>query len=353
MLRFFVFSLMIGLPLFAEHSEILKQAIVDVENGQIDSADSQLTNLWDQDSRNADVAFYRGRIAMAREAFEPAYSWFEKAIGIADTSARYQYWAGNASGLQAMRANVFSRIGWAKKARNHYENAVSIDPEFLDARWGLLQFYTMAPGIIGGSDDKAREEIEALCRLDSVQGIQAQGYFFQRKKKTREAIELYQRAIKDFPHEISFYLSLYQLFMQEEDYENALELTKQFTADHPDNDDGLLYQVYVYQAMGDFDHAWSVLDTLISVNPENMQAVYQVGRTAVLSNCRAEDGIKALQKYLKYQPQQGEPQPQHAYYRLGQIYENIDEIEAARNAYQHAVELDPDYEEAEKALKTL
>jgi hypothetical protein len=42
--------------------------------------------------------------------------------------------------------------------KKKFEQAVELNPENFDARMGLLQFYLMAPGIMGGSKDKAREQ---------------------------------------------------------------------------------------------------------------------------------------------------------------------------------------------------
>ena len=49
----------------------------------------------------------------------------------------------------------------------------------------------------------------------------------------------------------------------------------------------------------------------------------------------------------------GDPGPQHAWWRLGQIQAAADDVAAARASFQQALKLDPDLEEAEAELAKL
>lgn len=67
------------------------------------------------------------------------------------------YALGRVYGQQAMTASVFKMPGLASKTKDQFVKAVELDPTLFEARFGLTQFYLMAPGFAGGSTAKARE----------------------------------------------------------------------------------------------------------------------------------------------------------------------------------------------------
>jgi tetratricopeptide (TPR) repeat protein len=62
---------------------------------------------------------------------------------------------GKSLGWKAMNGGVMSAIGYAGEMRDAFKKAVELDPRNMDARFSLLQFYMMAPGIMGGGTGKA------------------------------------------------------------------------------------------------------------------------------------------------------------------------------------------------------
>ena len=49
-----------------------------------------------------------------------------------------------------------------------FEKAVKLDPNYIDARFGLMEFYLMAPRLMGGGADKAREQAVEIRKRDVV-----------------------------------------------------------------------------------------------------------------------------------------------------------------------------------------
>ena len=93
--------------------------------------------------------------------------------------------------------------------------------------------------------------------------------------------------------------------------------------------------------------AWTKAD------PKASQAWYQIGRTGVLSGLQLEEGIAALQIYLKLPRTGKEPQNQHAYYRMGQLYAKAGQKASARAAFENALKLDPGFKDAKDELAKL
>jgi len=93
----------------------------------------------------------QGRAAMARNDDDAAAALFEKAVAQNPKSAEAHYLLGSAYGSQAQKASIFGQASLAGKTRDEFEKAVELDPNHLEARFALLQYYAFAPGIMGGS----------------------------------------------------------------------------------------------------------------------------------------------------------------------------------------------------------
>ncbi|MEJ2628441.1 MAG: hypothetical protein P8078_07790, partial [bacterium] len=108
--------------------------------------------------------------SLEQEKSEEALEYAEKAIELNDSCSQYYYWLGRAYGLKAQQAAIFGKLPNAKKCKNAWIKAVELDPENLDARIGLFNYYLQAPGIAGGGKEKAVKEAEKIMDLNPVQG---------------------------------------------------------------------------------------------------------------------------------------------------------------------------------------
>jgi tetratricopeptide (TPR) repeat protein len=86
----------------------------------------------------------------------------ERATQLNPQESLYHLWLGRIYGEKASRAGFFSAAGLAKKVRNSFERAVELDPRSWEARTDLAEFYLEAPSIVGGGQDKARAQADAL-----------------------------------------------------------------------------------------------------------------------------------------------------------------------------------------------
>lgn len=65
-------------------------------------------------------------------------------------------------------------------------------------------------------------------------------------------------------------------------------------------------------------------------------------------NTKYDEAVKELEKVLKINPKNAE-----AYYNLGLIYENRTQGDKARDMYERALDIDPDYKLAKEHLNRL
>ena len=113
----------------------------------------------------------KGRAALDRNDPQAAIAILETAVAQSPRDAEAHYVLGLAYGAQAQRASVFRRASLARHTRDEFERAVRLDPNDLDARSALAEYYRRAPAWLGGSDEKAHEqEREIRARAKETRG---------------------------------------------------------------------------------------------------------------------------------------------------------------------------------------
>ena len=123
---------LLALPLFAQ----VPQAAALYEEGRLEEAKKLLAPL----KTNADALLILGKIALGQNDEDAAVGYLEKAVELKPAGAEGHLWLGNAYGTQAQKANIFRQASLASKVKSEFERAVQLDPNLLDARFGLLDY---------------------------------------------------------------------------------------------------------------------------------------------------------------------------------------------------------------------
>ena len=184
---------------------------------------------------------------------------------------------------------------------------------------GLIRFYLKAPGFMGGGEDKAFAMAERIGPLDKLEGYRELGRAYEETDRFDEATKVYEEAIAATPKSIEFHKKL-----------------------------GL-----VHQSRQRLDQAFETYAAAIKIDPEAMGVHYQFGKLAAMTNSELDRGEASLKKYIGHQPEENMPSLAWAHHRLGNVYEKKNEKDLARAEYEAAVMLDPEHEEAKKALAGL
>ena len=261
-----------------------------------------------------------GRVVYATGRSGEAVDWFEKAVKADGNNAVYHLWLANALGEEAQRANKLRQPFLARRVKSEFERAVALDPKSIDARHGLIQFYSVAPGVMGGSMERAKAEAAEIGKLNAMRGHLEMGALFDREKNAAAAEREYQAALDAAPDSALAHYSLGGF----------------------------------YQRQKRWDEAFALFERLMQAKPGEVVAHYQYGRTAALSGQNLERGERELKALVDEPPKDFAPASVAAtYFRLGNIYEKQGKTDLARSAYEGAVKLNPKNEEAKKALAAL
>lgn len=160
------------------------------------------------DPRNAEAHYYLGLLAMKRNETDEAIQQFESATTLNPGNSDYFADLGNAYGKAAGSAGLFARMGLAKKCQAALEKSVQLNPDNLDARRGLLNYYCQAPTFVGGGMSKAYEQAEEIKQRNLLMGAAMYGQLYLMEKKYELAFAVFEEALKTNPDN---YLSLYSI----------------------------------------------------------------------------------------------------------------------------------------------
>lgn len=262
----------------------------------------------------AAAQYYLGRVAFDQKKFDDAADFFEEATeNKGGQLSEYYTFLGDAYGSIANDANVIRQGILAPKMKNAWEKAIALDSKNLNARFSLIQFYTKAPSLMGGSMDKAKEMARQIMAISPALGHRSMGNILLQEEKVDAAEKEYLEMVKA---DASFSAGLGNFYLNQKK----------------------------------FDKAFALFDDALKKNPQDMGAVYQLGKTCALSGQRLDDGEACLLKYLNYVPKPNEASHAGANMRLAQVYEKKGKKAEAKLKYETALKLDNNLQEAKDGL---
>ncbi len=165
-----VFALLVLAIISMNFAQDLNSAKNLLQNNKLNEAKSILEKLISNDKNNAEAHFYLGKTLLRMKEYEDASDEFETAIKINYNNADYHFWFAQAMGADAVNSSIFTKIKLAPKIKDEYMKTVKINPSHIEGRVGLINFYRMAPGIMGGSMEKAYSEAKILIGYDEKVG---------------------------------------------------------------------------------------------------------------------------------------------------------------------------------------
>ena len=262
-----------------------------------------------------------GRDALIRGEAEKAADLFSKAVAAQPNDATAHYLLGIAYRDQAMQASMFERVSLAQKFKPELERAIELDPNHIDARFALLTYYLLAPGIMGGGMDKAEAEAAEIRRRNPLEGHRAYANIHFHDKKLDLVRKEYVDAVRENPTSARahYLLGAYLMSDNEKNYSGALQ----------------------------------ELEAAVKLDPSYMPAYARLGQHAMRTGSNYARGEESLRKYLGYKPADGDPKLSSAWYWLGQLQQKQGKKADAKQSYLNALKIAPKDKDATEALKNL
>jgi len=112
---------------------------------------------------------------------------FKAAVALQPGDSTAHLWLARALGRKTETANALVAALEVSHVRKEFELAVALDPNNLEARSDLLEFYLEAPRLFGGGIEKAQAQAEAIAKLDPAEGQRARTHIAE-KERGRKAL---------------------------------------------------------------------------------------------------------------------------------------------------------------------
>ena len=290
------------------------------EAGNYQQAVAILQAALPQSAQDAALHYWLGRSYYELGDYDHAVNSAQRAVELAPGNSEYHLWLGRACGAKAEHAGWFSGLSLAKKTRQEFEEAVRLDPSNFAAQRDLIEFYYRAPGIVGGGDDKALRQMEALAALDPVEGHVARGAYWVDKKKVDQAEAEFRQVLGARPKRVSPYLEVADFYL----------------------------------SRNDAAHMEEAVEAAARVNPADRRLIYYRAVERILAGDRLPEAEQGLKKYLETVPRRSDlPAHSSAHEWLGRLCEREGKCNAAVEQYRKALDLDPRSKTARDAVRRL
>ncbi|MGC2617013.1 MAG: tetratricopeptide repeat protein [Terracidiphilus sp.] len=266
-----------------------------LQSGEADRALSLLSSL----PASAETHNLRCRVYFTLERWDDAANECDQAVRLDDQSATNHLWLGRTLGEKAENATWISAFNLAKRARAEFERAVGLDPRDGEALTDLGEFYSSAPGVVGGGTDKAQTLVSPLEKVDPARAHVLLGRIAESRKDYGSAEREYKQAVTTSEHPAFGWMTLGSFYRKRERWDDmeaavqsgykaaqrdrhagvalyngasiltrgkrnpvfAAKMLEEYLADYPKTEEGPAFEAYTRLArlraqLGDKNGAW-------------------------------------------------------------------------------------------------
>ncbi|MGV3697294.1 tetratricopeptide repeat protein [Flavobacterium sp.] len=153
-------------------------------------------NALKESPNNLKTIEYLGDIASHNNDWEKAADYYERLKTLKPTEANYYFKYGGALGMRAQTGGKWVAIRLVGTIKDSLEKAIQLDPNHIQARWGLIEYYLQLPGFIGGSEKKAQNYSNQLLKISPVDGYLSKARIDEYFKRYKNAEKNYIKAIE-------------------------------------------------------------------------------------------------------------------------------------------------------------
>lgn len=224
---------------------------------------------------NADALVARVDLILSQaqdSRYDDAVTLAEQCISAHPQQSECHEALGNALGAKAMSSGIVSAIGYASRIRDAFKKAVALDPNNLDARFSLLQYYLQAPGIVGGGKDHAQELVAQTAKLhgDAARLMQARldladGAYAKAEAAALSLPALGSQSLLDSQKELL--ISLGSKYVQEKKYADSQRAFEALASRFADSEWGPYGLARTLQEQGKAREALALFEKALTIEP--------------------------------------------------------------------------------------
>ncbi len=274
--------------------------------GRVDDAIAALNQRVASNPKDAEAFNLLCRAFFQYEDWDRAESRCKRAVELDPNNSRFHRWLGRVYGEKAGRANIWSAAGLAAQ----------LDPRDADALVDVAEYYLEAPGIMGGGNDKAREQAKVLGRVSPAQEHWVYARIAEKNKDFSAAEREYHQMIEVAKGDAEAWLNLGFFYRNRQRYDE-------------------MEQAFVQMNQAPMPHR--------GVLVEGANSLFRTGRAFLFA-------IELLRRYFAEGPVEEAPAFK-AHNLLGQILERQGDKTDAAVEYRACLALARNFEPCRQGLK--
>ncbi len=307
-----------------------KRARALVESGSWQAADAALMNYLLSQIRYA-FGDHAAPLPLA-----------EKAVALNGAVAKYHRQLAEVLGVQAQHAGPFQQILLARRFRKEIGAAIDLDPRDIQARRDLLEFYLLAPGIVGGDAHRAAEIAEQVGAIDAAEGFLSKARIALFQKRTAGVAALLQEGAHALPPSYRAQIELARFCLDPDHRERQ---AAEIAAKHAlDLDRGRADTYKILAEIYAEDGEWAPLDSILQEasqrNPDDLAPYYYAAERLLSAGREPARAERYLRTYLGQEPEGNEPRAPEAHWKLGLAFEAEGRPAEAVAEWKQSVQLD-------------
>lgn len=233
---------------------------------------TQFRDLHERHPEDPELAYYLGRSLYHQRQLEEADEVLSSNIERYPEHVESHYVLGSVKLTRVSEVSVFRKIGMAKAAIGAWEQTVELDPDHVEALYGVVEFYFNAPGMAGGDKELAETRLAELAELSEPWANLSRASRALRAKSYQDAEALFQSAIAGIPNRAFPQLMLANAYLQQDKFHDALKALDTYKQrERTWNDPGVtqteLMAARIYQGLGDTRLAKQSIQRVLENHP--------------------------------------------------------------------------------------
>jgi len=261
-----------------------------INKGEIETAKKILSKNYEENDEDPQTNYWLAFLALRDTLYDDAIDYLDVAIEGDENNAEYYYLLGRAYGIKAQNSGAITAAFAAPKVKSNWIKTLEINPDHIQAKWGLFQFYINAPGIMGGDEEEAKKLADDLEKNDPPRGYNMLGIYYAvvdenmeeadkaiTKSMTYDSDEETRRIVLNSNTNLLNRLG-YQ-FLNQEDYDNSYKYFKWAIRLRPDFENPYDSMGDHFSAVAQFDSALTYYGKALKINPDFTVSKYNKGLT--------------------------------------------------------------------------
>jgi tetratricopeptide (TPR) repeat protein len=246
----------------------------------------------------------------------------ERAAALDPHTAKYRRQVAEALGVLAQHSNPLQQVFLARRFRKEIDAALALDPRDVQANRDLLEFYLLAPGLLGGSRGEACAVAQRIASLDAAEGFLARARIAAADPQKGGVEGLLQRAAEARPPKYRAQIALAEFYAAEHpDPARAEAAAWNAIRLDPGRSDAYAVLAGVYADRG----SWKELDAALAEAgrqaPDDLYPRYRAAERLIAAGHDPDRAEEYLQAYLGQEPEGNRPTIADARRQLDRLHE--------------------------------